>query len=287
MGTSGAEVVVGVAGTLSSARAVSWAGEHAAARGAELVLVHAVGQPHRGLGSAEDEWDDATSAGVREMLEREAERVRGQLPDLRTRTEVDRDSPARCLTTRSATAALVVVGTRQLSAAQRVFSGSLAYQVVAGAQCPVAVVPPLTRPAADRVVVGVDGSPESVAALQTAADEADRLGAVLDVVHAWQEPSVAWAVRVPPDLGSATRAGEQRLLEAVVAGLEQEHPGLQVRRHLLEAPAAAALLAEADSARLLVVGSRGLHGVARMLLGSTSHAAVLHSPCPVLVVRVP
>jgi nucleotide-binding universal stress UspA family protein len=277
------EVVVGVQGTLSSERAVLWAGEHAAARGAELVLVHAVGQSRPGFGAV---WDEAMGAGIREMLEREAERVCEQVPDLKVRTEIDLETPARCLTTRSGTAETVVVGTRRLSAVQRVFSGSLAYQVVAGSQCPVAVVPPLTRPAGDRVVVGTDGSPEAAAAVQVAAGEAQRLGVALEVVHAWQEPAVVWAVRVPPDLGSATRAREQRVLEASTSGLEQDYPGLDVHRRLLETHAAAALLAEADSARLLVVGSRGLHGVARMLLGSTSHAVVLHSPCPVLVVRL-
>lgn len=278
-----AEVVVGVEGTLSSERAVHWAGEHAVARGAELVLVHAVGQPRPGFGAV---WDEAMSAGIREMLEREAERVSGQLPDLEVRTEIDLETPARCLTTRSGTAEMVVVGTRRLSAVQRVFSGSLAYQVVAGSQCPVVVVPPLTRPAGDRVVVGTDGSPESAAAVRAAATEAQRLGGVLEVLHAWQEPPAVWAVRVPPDLGSPTRAREQRILEASTAGLEEDYPGLEVRRHLVETHPATALLAEADSARLLVVGSRGLHGVARMLLGSTSHAAVLHSPCPVMVVRL-
>ncbi|WHP18168.1 universal stress protein [Cellulomonas sp. ES6] len=276
------EVVVGVAGTLSSERAVHWAGEQAAARGAELVLVHAVGRPRAGYGEV---WEEAVRAGVREMLEREAERVCAAVPDLKARTEIDLETPARSLTERSAGAALVVVGTRRLGPTQRVFSGSLAYQVVAGAQCPVAVVPPLTRPAADRVVVGTDGSAESAAAVRAAAVEAARTGGVLDVVHAWQEASVLWAVRVPPDLGSATHAHARAVLEAASAGLEEEHPGLEVRRRLVETDPAGALLAAADSARLLVVGSRGLHGVSRMLLGSTSHAVVLHSPCPVLVER--
>ena len=48
---------------------------------------------------------------------------------------------------------------------------------------------------------------------------------------------------------------------------------------------ARALLHAAQDARLLVVGSRGLHGVARMLLGSVSHTVIIHAPCPVLVVR--
>lgn len=277
-----AEVVVGVGGTGSSENAVRWGAEQAAVAEAELVLLHAVGHRHAARAHARD---DAAQAAAQQMLAREEARARHEWPDLKVRTETSTDTAARCLTARSSTAQLLVLGTHRLGPAQRVFSGSAAYQVVAGAHCPVAVVPPLHRLPEGVVVVGVDGSAESAEALQVAAREAVRTGSVLEVVHAWQDPRPLWDVRVPPDLGSSAQPAEQHLLESATAGLEEQHPGLEVRRRLVREQPAAALLEAAAAARLLVVGSRGLHGVPRVLLGSTSHAVVLHAPCPVLVVR--
>lgn len=279
----GHEVVVGVDATLSSRGAVVWGAEAAWARRSELVLVHAVGKPAPGLDLM---WDGMLESEIAAMLQREAARARHGRGELKVRTEIDVDTPARCLVSRSVTAGLVVVGTRRMTAAQRVFSGSSAYQVVAGAHCSVAVVPPVTGPAGNRVVVGADGSPDSVAAVRRGAEEADRLGAVLEVVHAWEDPAVVNGVTwVPPDLSELTQEEERLVLAEAVAGLGEDYPDLEVVRTLVRAQPAAALLAAASAARLVVVGSRGLRGVARMLLGSTSHALVLHSPCPVLVVR--
>lgn len=277
------EVVVGVDGTLSSRAAVRWGAEAAWARRADLVLVHATGRPAPGVDTA---WDGMLEAEITTMLDHEAAQVRHDLPELKIRTEIDIETPARCLTRRSTTALLVVVGTRRMTAAQRVFSGSLAYQVVAGSHGAVAVVPPVTGPSENRVVVGADGSPDSVTAVRVGAQEADRIGAVLEVVHAWLEPAVVSGVTwVPPDIEDLTRDEERVVLSEAAAGLGEDFPDLEIERSLVQAQPAAALLAAASAARLLIVGSRGLHGVARMLLGSTSHAVVLHSPCPVLVVR--
>jgi nucleotide-binding universal stress UspA family protein len=277
------EVVVGVTGTASSGSAIRWAADQAVARGVPLVLVHAVATSQTGTDAA---WDDAIAAGAGELLAREAARVGVDHPGLDIRTEVEAQTPGRALTRRSATAHLVVVGTRRTTPARRVFSGSLAYQVVAGAHCPVAVVPPDTPAPENRVVVGADGSPESVVAVRAGAREADRLGAVLQVVHAWREPAVLASVGwVPPELPSAVKDEERVVLAEATAGLADRYPDLDVERTLVQADPSSAMLAAAERARLVVVGSHGRGGVARMLLGSVSHALVLHAPCPVLVVR--
>lgn len=277
------EVVVGVAGTPSSEDAVRWGAAAADARGADLVLVHAVGLPVAGY---EGIWDDAAGQGVADMLAREAAVAAEGHPDLKVRTEIDMESPGLALTRRSETAALLVVGTRRTTPQHRVFSGSLAYQVVAGSQCPVGVVPPSSRVPENRVVVGADGSRDSLAAVRAAAREADRTGAVLHVVHAWKEPTVLASMGwVPPELPSSVKDEERVVLAESTAGLAEDYPDLEVERTLVEADPASALLTAAATARLLVVGSHGRGGVARMLLGSVSHAMVLHAPCPVLVAR--
>lgn len=275
-------VVVGVEGTASSTPALVWAARTARTRGVPLHVVHAVGLPVVGL---ETFWDDEVERAAKELVEQEAERAREAAPGLDVVPVVDQQSPGRALTQRSNDAQLVVVGTHPLTVTQRLFSGSLAYQVVAGAHCPVAVVPHLASEATDRVVVGADGSADSLAAIRAAAAEADRAGLSLHVVHAWQQPSVYVDVALLADYDHVFEDAARVLLGESVAGLAEDFPDLVVTQDLVQEQPTTALLDAAQDARLLVVGSRGLHGVARMLLGSVSHAVVLHAPCPVLVVR--
>jgi nucleotide-binding universal stress UspA family protein len=278
------EVVVGVDGTFCSLAAVRWAADVAAARRSELVLVHALGGGPHQHGSA---GEGATAETARAVLDRADEYVHLYEHELKVRTEVDTDTPARCLARRSGTSALVVVGTRRTTQLPRVHSGSLAYEIVAGATCSAVVVPPVADLLDRGVVVGVDGSPEGSVALRSAAGEAERLGSGLVVVHAWQEPAglrtTGW---LPPDVGAGVRERADATLRASVAALRSEHPVLQVRTALVKAPAAAALLAAAAHAQLLVLGSRRMTGAARAPLRTTSHAVVLHARCAVLVARI-
>lgn len=283
------EVVVGVDGTFCSQAAVRWGAEIALARHQELVLLHAVADAPEGPDGRDGRdpaWEAASAAEAEQILARAAEHAHDEEPDLRVRTEVERGAPAPCLVRRSGTAGLVVVGTRRTTQAQHVYSGSLAYEILAGAACSAAVVPPAGDLADNRVVVGVDGSPDGAVALREAAREAGRLGAVLVAVHAWQEPpalrTTSW---VAPEVVARVRDRADAVLRGCVAALQEEVPGARIRTTLVHAPPAAALLAAAAHARLLVVGGRGVGGVARAPLGTTSHAVILHSRCPVLVVR--
>lgn len=275
-------VVVGVEGTESSQDALVWAARTALARHAPLQVLHAVGLPVVGL---ETYWDDAVEQAARDLVEKEAFRAAEAAPGVDVHTVVDQQSPGRALTQRSVDAQLVVVGTHRLTRAERVFSGSLAYQVVAGSHCPVAVVPTLPTDVADRVVVGADGSADSLAAVRVAAAEADRAGLGLHVVHAWQQPAVYVDVNLLAEYDHVFQEAAGVLLGESVAGLREDFSDLVVTQDLVQGQPATVLLDAAADARLLVVGSRGLHGVTRMLLGSVSHAVVLHAPCPVLVVR--
>ena len=138
------------------------------------------------------------------------------------------------------------------------------------------------------IVVGVDGSPESVAALRWAAQEARLRGATLRVVHAWFMPMVFTSgppllVLSEPRDGLAEE-GEKVLshaLERVAADVE----GLTVERSVVEGSAAHCLLRAGEGADLLVVGSRGHGGFHGLLLGSVSQQCAHHAPCPVVIVR--
>jgi nucleotide-binding universal stress UspA family protein len=272
-------VVVGVEGTESSHDALVWAAEAAAARRDELEIVHATGVPYV-------RYDDAVNQGAESLLSDESDRALKVAPELTVRTTLSSSTPGRALTDASEHAALVVVGSRPLGVLERLFAGSLSYQVAAGAHCPVLVVPQGDGHPGSGVVVGADGSPDSVAAVAQAAEEADRLGEELTVVHAWQAPMSYQPMDVVP--GSYDELIEERervVLAESLAGLGDRFPDLVINRRLVHDRPAQALLDGAQRARLLVVGSRGLHGVARMLLGSVSHTVVVHAPCPVLVVR--
>ncbi|MCK4177161.1 universal stress protein [Aciditerrimonas ferrireducens] len=138
---------------------------------------------------------------------------------------------------------------------------------------------------ADVVVVGVDGSPGSSAALRFAAEEARLRGAVLRVLRAWTVPVGAYApVPYPAELYAEVAPQTERLLRSQVAEVLGEEPGIPVDERVVEGPPAKVLVDEAGGAILLVVGSRGHGGFAGLLLGSTSAQVVHHAPCPVVVV---
>jgi len=139
---------------------------------------------------------------------------------------------------------------------------------------------------ASRIVVGVDGSQSSRAALRWAASEARLRGAALDVVYCWHHPLEtfvpAWGVPPWDDLEAEARRRLDELTSA--EGLSPDQPPV-TNPILLQGPAAPALIATARGADLLVVGARGHGAFAGMLLGSVSQHCVTHATCPVVVVR--
>jgi nucleotide-binding universal stress UspA family protein len=136
-----------------------------------------------------------------------------------------------------------------------------------------------------RIVVGVDGSEESKAALRWAVGEARLRGASVRAVYAWSLPYVAAApgLVVPQgDVADFRRDGEE-MLDALVA--EVGNAGVDVERVAVEGGPAHVLVEAAEGADLLVVGSRGHGGFAGLLLGSVSQQVAHHAPCPVVIVR--
>jgi nucleotide-binding universal stress UspA family protein len=138
---------------------------------------------------------------------------------------------------------------------------------------------------AGAIVVGVDGSQSSLAALDWAAGQAALTGSPLDVVMTWEWPSsFGWALPLP-DYDPAGDAG--RVLDEAVQKVRAARPGLQIRTSVVEGHPAPALIQASRNASLLVVGSRGHGEFAGMLLGSVSEHAVTNARCPVVVVRNP
>ncbi|WP_028927966.1 universal stress protein [Pseudonocardia acaciae] len=138
------------------------------------------------------------------------------------------------------------------------------------------------------VVVGVDGSEGSLAALKVAAEEARRRSALLRVVTAYELPSY-WALPAGPAIGVTPEEIAQNAHEQTQAEVDQLLAGdptaPKVDVFVTAGPAAKVLVDAAEDADLLVVGHRGRGGFSSMLLGSVGLACVLHAPCTVTVVR--
>jgi nucleotide-binding universal stress UspA family protein len=136
------------------------------------------------------------------------------------------------------------------------------------------------------VVVGVDGSEESLLAAEWAAMEARRHGLALRIVsapapvppvHGYQDSTAAVA--------DALRGASERALAAAVARAEEVAPGLEIATDLLSGPPPLAIAGSGSGATMLVVGTRGAGGFAAMILGSVSRFAATRATCPVIVVR--
>ncbi|MEU8515733.1 universal stress protein [Kitasatospora sp. NPDC048722] len=135
-----------------------------------------------------------------------------------------------------------------------------------------------------RIVVGVDGSPTSRAALVWAARQAGLTGAAVDAVIAWQYPvGYGTPSAAVPNFDLAGNA--RQTLAGAVAAATARSPQVEIRQHVVQGHPAAALLEAADSADLLVVGNRGHGGFTEALLGSVSQHCVHLARCPVVVVR--
>lgn len=143
-----------------------------------------------------------------------------------------------------------------------------------------------------RLVVGVDESPHSQAALRWTLHEGLLRGDAVEVVHAWTPPMSALpfgvTLRLPVDdaeLDRAARAELDKFVDAAVAELGDDVP--QIQCTVLAGPPASVLMDVAAYADLLVVGAQGRTGLRQISLGSVAHACVQHSACPVVVVRAP
>lgn len=136
-----------------------------------------------------------------------------------------------------------------------------------------------------RIVVGVDGSKESQAALEWAVEEGRLRGAQVEAVHVWTYPAMTYLTGLvpPPTFAHDDLAEEARaVLDGVVDSVDGS---ARIRRVMAEGAPAAVLLERAEGADLLVVGSRGRGGFVGLLLGSVSQQAAHHASCPVVIVR--
>ncbi|MFE9773673.1 universal stress protein [Streptomyces sp. NPDC005931] len=137
---------------------------------------------------------------------------------------------------------------------------------------------------APRVVVGVDGSPSSYAALRWADRYARTVGGVVEAIHVWDTPSArGWSgPAIDPDFD--LQQARERFAEELHTVFPDDRPA-HLREHLVEGDPSEALIQASEGAELLVVGRRGRGAFARAMLGSVSQRCAQHAACPVVVVR--
>ncbi|MGW2559399.1 universal stress protein [Streptomyces sp. NPDC001514] len=134
------------------------------------------------------------------------------------------------------------------------------------------------------MTAGMDGSPESLAAAEWAADEA-----VLRKVPLYLVNSEEWPLSAAVPVAGPTEQLRwvDRMLNETADDLRRRRPGLEVTTRRLAGRPAAALSVEAGDADVLVLGSRGLSGFMGFLVGSVSMATISATEQPVVLVRAP
>lgn len=283
-------IVAGVDGSASALHAVRWAAREAARYRVPLRLVHVsylVPEP------PEEPADDVgwLIEQRRQWLAQAADAARAVAGEIEIGTELRGGTVAKALVEESAAARLIVLGERGLEGFADLLLGSVPAAVAAHARCPVVVIRSSTMdnppPADGPVVVGVDGSELSDAAVGFAFAAASARGVPLVAVHAWLDVWLAGAWTPVPMTVDWERieADEHRVLAERLAGWRATHPGVEVRSVVVPDRPATALLDAAGAAQLLVVGSHGRGALASLGLGSVSHTLLQHAPCPVAIVR--
>jgi nucleotide-binding universal stress UspA family protein len=278
-------IMVGINGSAGSEAALTWALERAGRHKLPVVLIHAVDDRWM---SPDFQYHELIRQSGMELLQKAQASASEQAPDVKVEIQLRHGSGGSVLREVSKEASMVVVGGHD----KRWMDGGpltdRALQVVSATECPVAVIPEKKGTGGKGVVVGVDGSEESLQAVAFAAAEADLGGDELTVVLAFKSPA-RWLEGKLPHSGLAESIVEEDriVLAESVAGLADKYPDLQVHQRLeSDTEPAKALVQIGADARLLVIGSRGRGGFSRTVLGSTAHAVLLNLPCPTIVTRV-
>lgn len=283
-------LVVGVDGSAGADRALAWAMREARVWDARLTIVHCYPLvPLTGPWLAEEERHALQA--VEALVARHADQLRA----LRWTTQVrwaPSGSWAHKLVEAAESADLLVVGSRGLGGFWQLLLGSVSHHVSIHASSSVAVVHGAAPADRDptRVVVGIDGSPASLRALEWAVREAGRLGVPLEAVHAHAVATAAADIAQArnADEVDARRTRARAVAEAVLADTLARAdlpPDLDLRRRVAAGSPAGVLVDAAGDDALLVCGQRGHGRLSQLVIGSVSDQCLRHGRGTVVVVR--
>ncbi|MEZ5374580.1 MAG: universal stress protein [Microthrixaceae bacterium] len=290
MTAHGGDVVVGVDPAAIGMAPLFQAMEEANLRGCRLRVVSVWSYPPL---STEERLLTTASALEAEAIDRVGAAV-AQLRDgddsRRSTVEVDvvEGPPAKVLISEASGGALLVVGRRDRSRLRHLLLGSVADQCVRHCPEPVMVVPSEWDPSQHQsgdIVVGMDFSEMSRAALEWALEEARLRGVSVRVVHCWEEPMIFGGdlMMELPDAALLERSARERL-DGLVASLDPPD-GVTVSAETVRGRPGPALTEAAEGAALTVIGTRGLGGFSGLLLGSVARRVTHLAAGPVVVIR--
>jgi nucleotide-binding universal stress UspA family protein len=294
MTTSAAKgaVVVGYDATQHSDAALDWAVRYATDHGRPLLIVHAAGVPvvYDTFSGTNESRKEMRIAG-RQTTDRGLVRVRERAPALEVDVHMALGNAHDALLSAAAEADLLVVGSRGRGSIASLLLGSVSVDVSSHAPCPVVVVRPEKDrarfgPYVGRIVVGVDGSDASMAALDFAYELASTEFKPLAIVHAWGASGVYKDLMSYEARLETAEEHELQVAESI-AGYAEKYPDVMATQHQDEDDPSRTLVTASEDADTIVVGSRGRHDAAAVVFGSVSRFVVEHAHCPVIVVRRP
>lgn len=266
-------ILVAYDGSDDAEIALVWAAEEARGTGRSLHVV-----------TVDDVVTSPWAAETVNRGEQVLEGVEEKLGDLEVELETRVGHVTAELLGAAASADMVVVGSRGHGRAEDLLAGSVSQHLARHAPCPVVVVRP-TRGTDRRIVVGVDGSPTSSAALEYACRRAERTGERIVAIHAWRTRAPSTDVWNSEPRALKGLAHREVLLAESVAGLRSDHPDVVIEQEAVPVAPVRCLVDASHDASLVVVGSHGLGYFGGLLLGSVSQAVLQRAECPVAVVR--
>lgn len=275
-------IIVGVTAAPAARRAVDWATARAAERRQSIELVGVVGGAIGAVG--EDSILGQAVQQTKDLLDEHAARVAAAGVQVTTRT--GHGNPVAWLIEASDHADLLVIGSDYQGPGSGPARGAHGVRIAAGAHCPVVVVPDIDLEGRAGVVVGVDGSEVSEAAVRFAAAEADRLREPLIALAVWtplEAPrNLGW---YPEEYLENVQALTEESLALSLAGIRQDFPDLEIVPRVERGYPSILINDLAQDARLAVVGTHGRGALARFLLGSISQEVLARLATVTAVVR--
>ena len=284
--TTPRRIVVGVDSSDNASRAAAWAAREAVDRGLQLHLVHALDEAmHVGPEVAPADYAEVHHAIGRELVDRVADALRKQYPDLAISTEISDLDATATLVNLSEQAQLVVTGSRGHGGFGGLLLGSVSLKTSAHAHCPAIVVrdgepgEPLND-----IVLGVEPG-QAQAPIRFAFETAAELGAGVSAVRAWT-PSAAYAGYYPAEAVEGREQAEEAEVVELLQTVSKDHPEIPVAVHVMRGNAVSALMNASLGSRLLVIGAHRHRGPLSVGVGYVVQGLLAHSPTPVAVVPI-